>query len=113
MSHKKKKATAQFLVGSLGVSSVASQSRDGLRVKRKRTVANSAAAGPSTTEVFNYWEEDLTTNAAMGAEDFSWGLGDDSLDAQPDEEDVQGIQVVVGPPRNKNSVSAVCLWKLG
>jgi hypothetical protein len=66
-------------------------------------VRDSGISGPSASA--EYWEEDLATNAAMADPDFSWGLGDDSLEAQPDEELGEGIHVVVGQPRNKNSVS--------
>jgi hypothetical protein len=110
-SHKKKTAIPQLLVGSRGVASVTSQTKDRRHWKSRRTVADSGIAGSSASA--EYWEEDLATNAAMADPDFSWGLGDDLLEAQPDEELGEGIHVVVGQPRNKNSVSTFFIYNTG
>ncbi|KAJ7066855.1 hypothetical protein B0H15DRAFT_958289 [Mycena belliarum] len=90
MSHKRKAAGPQVVVGARGVQSV---------------------AGPSAAGNEDY-EEDLNTNFARSADNFSWALGDTSMDAQPDdhEEPSDGITVVVGPTRYRNSDRPLHSW---
>jgi ribose 1,5-bisphosphokinase PhnN len=95
------------MVGAPGISSVSSQSKNLRRVKTRRSVVTGAVAGPSGAGEPRYYEEDPATQAAHAALDFSWDLGDSSLDAQADDEVDDGIKVVVNPPRNKNSVSRI------
>lgn len=71
-----------------------------------RTELTSQIAGPSGS-TYDY-EEDLDTNLARAAQDFSWGLGDTSLAAEPDADANDGISVVVGSTRNTNSVRVNC-----
>jgi anti-sigma factor RsiW len=46
-----------------------------------------------------HFEEDLATQAACAAEDFSWDLGADAVDSAPDVHVDSGIKMVV--QRNK------------
>jgi ribose 1,5-bisphosphokinase PhnN len=61
-------------------------------------------AGPSGVGELRYYK-DPVMQAARAALDFSWDLGNTSLDAQADDKVDDGIKVVVNPLRNKNSVS--------
>lgn len=67
----------------------------------RRELTDQVAGSSSST--YDY-EEDLDTAMARATMDFSWGLGDNSLQAQPDQEVNDGIHVVVGTGRNHNSV---------
>ncbi|KAJ7847181.1 hypothetical protein B0H13DRAFT_1907428 [Mycena leptocephala] len=106
----KRKAPPQMMVGAPGISSVSSQSQNLRRVKTRRSVVPGTVAGPSGAGEPRYYEEDPVTQAARAALDFSWDLGDSSLDAQADNEVDNGIKVVVNPPRNKNSDRPLQTW---
>lgn len=51
-----------------------------------------------------HFEEDLATNAALDAADFGYGMGDDSLAAEEQEPEADGISVRVKAKRYTNSV---------
>jgi hypothetical protein len=109
MSRNKKRPNAgKMMLGARDVDSVTSQSENS--VKTRRTVHTTAVEGPSTQPVEHCYEEDLATQTARAALDFSWDLGDNSLEPDVEEEGTDGISVVVGLPRNKNSVRAACLY---
>jgi hypothetical protein len=56
-----------------------------------------------------HFEEDIRTQAARAAEDFSWDLGADAVNSAPDLNVNSGIEmVVIG--RSKNSVSLVMFF---
>ncbi|KAJ7038483.1 hypothetical protein C8F04DRAFT_1256091 [Mycena alexandri] len=99
----KRKAAPKMLVGAPGVSSVTSQSKN-KRTRTRRAADAGSVAGPSAQPVVQEWAEDLATQSARAAEDFSWGLGDQSLPPEPDGDAEDDIQVVVcNAPRNINS----------
>ncbi|KAJ6579040.1 hypothetical protein DFH09DRAFT_1310403 [Mycena vulgaris] len=109
-SHKRKTAIPQVVVGARGVASTSSESRDKRRVRTRREVTESQVAWPSNTGSSFEYEEDWATRAGRAAVDFTWALGDTSLEAQPDEVVDDGIQVIVGKPRNKNSDRPLQTW---
>ncbi|KAJ7660092.1 hypothetical protein DFH06DRAFT_1326234 [Mycena polygramma] len=113
MSTKKgkgtKRARPQMLVGARTVETVTFQSKRKDRITTRRTVVDEQVAGPSSVP-FSF-EEDLATQFARASLDFSYGLGDNSLDSQPEEYiGGLGIEVQVGAPRNKNSDRPLQTW---
>jgi hypothetical protein len=103
-----------MVVGAPGVNTISSQSQGGGRLKSRRTVVAGEVPGPGPAVEARLWDEDLATQSARAAVDFSYDLGDNSLSAEPDNEVDLGINVVVvGPARNRNSVSAPIQRELG
>jgi hypothetical protein len=94
----------RMMLGTQDVDSVTSQSENS--VKTWCTVHTTAVEGPSTELVECCYEEDLAVQTARAALDFSWDLGNNTLEPDVEEEGNNGISVVVGLPRNKNSVRA-------
>ncbi|KAJ7843814.1 hypothetical protein B0H13DRAFT_1909206 [Mycena leptocephala] len=93
-SHKRK-TTQPTLVVAGTAAGVSSRSADDRRQRnRLGVVADDAApvAGPSHSQ---FWEEDLATNFARHAELFSYALGNNSLESQPEEQFNDGIDVVL------------------
>ncbi|KAJ7154821.1 hypothetical protein C8R46DRAFT_911140 [Mycena filopes] len=92
-----------LVVGSTS-SHISSRTADTRRVRTQRGVVGQDA-GPSTAPQ-RFWQEDLATNRARLSPSFTYSLGDGSLSAQPDDLDLpsDGINFVVPPPRNPNSV---------
>jgi hypothetical protein len=108
-SHKAKRKKPQLIIHSTP-STVTARSNDN---RRQRTFSGlvagdvGPAAGPST----EFWADDLTANAACLGGDFTYCLGDDSLESQFDDQLDNGANlddginvVATKVPRNLNSV---------
>ncbi|KAF7369403.1 CxC2 domain-containing protein [Mycena venus] len=100
-----------MVVGAPGVNTISSQSQGGGRLKSRCTVLAGEVPGPGPAVKARLWDEDLATQFARAAADFSYELGDNSLGAEPDNDVDLGINVVVvGPARNKNSDRPLQTW---
>jgi hypothetical protein len=108
-NHKRKLVPPAFAVAGTA-SSVSFRSQDQRRQRNKVGVVGDSA-GPSTGPgTSRFWEDDLSTSQARAADSFSYGLGDNSLESQPDEDVDDGINVVIcHPVRNPNSVRVLSL----
>ncbi|KAK6974082.1 CxC2 domain-containing protein [Favolaschia claudopus] len=108
-SHRKKTSRPQLVV-SATVSAVSHTSHDTRRVRtRFSTITDGASAGGGGEEPF--WADDIATNAARQAEDFSYQLGDNALESRPDDQVADGISVVVPKAtRNTNSDRPMRNW---
>jgi hypothetical protein len=110
-SHKRKQGPPQLVVHGTA-SAVSSCSND---ERRQQTTVGVVpqSAGPSKAVSGEYWAEDLAANAARLGDDFTYRLGDDSLESQQDDifdngtSLADGITVLIKEPRYANSV---CLW---
>ncbi|KAJ6513670.1 hypothetical protein C8R47DRAFT_1064378 [Mycena vitilis] len=114
-SHKRNRNAPALLVHGT-VASVSSRSND---TRRQRTSLGVVGqdAGPSTGLAEEFWAEDLLANEARMGPNFSYSLGDDSLESQLD--DVMddgthvddGINVVITEvPRYANSDRPLKTW---
>ncbi|KAJ7737223.1 hypothetical protein B0H14DRAFT_3516361 [Mycena olivaceomarginata] len=109
-ARKFKSKPRTMLVGAPGINSITLQSQDSHRVRTRRTVVAGAVADENTPiPAPLYFEEDLTTQAACTAEDFSWDLGSDAVNSAPDVNIDSGIEVVV-VGRSKNSDRPLDTW---
>ncbi|KAJ7165775.1 hypothetical protein C8R46DRAFT_1035133 [Mycena filopes] len=104
-----KRKAPQLMVGAPAVSSTSFQSQSRRNIKTRR-VADGGAGMGEATEPEVYWEEDLMTQAARAAEDFSWDLRDDSLQPEPELDSSAEIQVILCKARNKNSDRPLQTW---
>jgi hypothetical protein len=111
MSHKAKRKKPALMVHSTP-STVTARSNDN---QRQRTTLGLVGedVGPAPGLSTEFWAEDLAASAARSRDDFTYCLGDDSLESQFDGQldsganMDDGIHVVVGKvPRNLNSVRA-------
>ncbi|KAJ7164850.1 hypothetical protein C8R43DRAFT_1122730 [Mycena crocata] len=109
-SHKRKAVAPKMMVGARSLATDTAETGGGRYLRTRREVHDDDAGGPSTVPP-EYFEEDIATNMARAAEDFSWGLGDTSLQPEPDMDVLDGIAVVVTkPPRNANSDRPLKTW---
>ncbi|KAJ6458520.1 hypothetical protein C8R45DRAFT_1110051 [Mycena sanguinolenta] len=105
--HKKRKVVPQLVVAGT-VATVSHTTYDQRRVRARTTMVGGAAPSFSTPRT-SFWADDLATNAARESPAFSYDLGDDSLDPQPEERVEDGISVVVRI-RNTNSDRPLQNW---
>ncbi|KAK7050132.1 CxC2 domain-containing protein [Favolaschia claudopus] len=92
-SHKKRISKPQMVAHGT-VSSVSHTTRDQRRVRtRYGTLDPGPSGGGGSAQ--NFWAEDPATQAARNAEDFSYQLGDNSLESRPADPSEDGITVVV------------------
>jgi hypothetical protein len=70
----------------------------------RRAIENSVPVDRVLAATTAHFEEDLGTNAALDAPDFSYAMGDDSLAPEEQEPEANGISVRVKAKRYVNSV---------
>ncbi|KAF7356781.1 CxC2 domain-containing protein [Mycena venus] len=112
-SHKRK-AKAPRLVIAATASSVSHRTYDQRRQRTTRGVVGQGA-GPSSSASnsggHQFWADDIDTNLARAAENFSYQLGDNLLESQTDDFFDDGINVVITPvARNTNSDRPLQTW---
>lgn len=88
-----------LFVSPAAISTVVTGSRDARRVRTSTTAVTTSSNTPI------HFEEDPFTSAAIEASDFSYTLGDNTLDAEVDDPVHDGIEVILPARRNENSVS--------
>ncbi|KAJ7605673.1 hypothetical protein DFH06DRAFT_1348526 [Mycena polygramma] len=96
-SHKRKAVVPGFVIPGT-VSSVSSRSGDQRRQRTRTSVVSQAAGLANAPPGSAFWAEDLTTSLARQAEEFSYNLGDTSLESQVDDQLDDGIDVVYCHP---------------
>jgi hypothetical protein len=69
------------------------------------SVVEQGAGVADATATDHFWADDLATNMARHSEDFSYELGDTSLELQPDEPADDGINVMVVQLAGRNTKS--------
>ncbi|KAJ7793230.1 hypothetical protein B0H13DRAFT_1935514 [Mycena leptocephala] len=110
MAHRKSRGAPKLLIGGT-VSSISTHSDDDRRQQMARGEVGQDA-GPLTAprDGSHFWAEDLRTSEARQRSDFTYRLGNDSLEPQVDQEFDDGtrlddgITVVIKEPRYLNSV---------
>ncbi|KAJ6512878.1 hypothetical protein C8R45DRAFT_1087985 [Mycena sanguinolenta] len=108
-SHKKRRNVAPPLVVADTVSTTSHATYDQRRVRSRTTMVGDAAPS-SLTPGTSFWSDDVATNTAHESPSFSYDLGDNSLDPQPEERVEDGISVVVCGQRNTNSDRPLQNW---
>ncbi|KAJ7026921.1 hypothetical protein C8F04DRAFT_1267519 [Mycena alexandri] len=95
-SHKRKAAPPTMVVGST-VFSVTSRTSDNRRIKTHTgTLGQDVGSSSSGLGSDRFWQDDIATNIARASSDFSYQLGDASLESQLDDMVEDGIDVIAG-----------------
>ncbi|KAF7335067.1 CxC2 domain-containing protein [Mycena venus] len=109
-SHKQK-AKKPALVVAATASSVSHTTHDQRRVRTKLGVVGQDAGPSISGPVDQFWADDLATNRVRNSVEFSYQLGDDCLESQPDPGLEDGITVVVqSVGRNTNADRPLINW---
>ncbi|KAF7333061.1 hypothetical protein MVEN_02370700 [Mycena venus] len=109
-SHKRKIMHPQLVVAATA-SSVSHTTHDQRRVRTRVGIVGQGAGPSQIGPADQYWADDVATNLARNSADFSYQLGDDSLESQPETALEDGITVVVeNAARNTNSDRPLISW---
>ncbi|KAJ7318850.1 hypothetical protein DFH08DRAFT_819735 [Mycena albidolilacea] len=104
MSHKCKIKPHSLVIAGTAAS-VSHRTQDNRRQRTRMSVVEQGAGVADATATDHFWADDLATNMARHSEDFSYQLGDTSLESQPDEPADNGINVVVVQSAGRNTKS--------
>ncbi|KAJ7358391.1 hypothetical protein DFH08DRAFT_953543 [Mycena albidolilacea] len=107
MSHKRKIKPHSLVIAGTAAS-VSHRTQDNRRQRTRMSVVEQGAGVADATATDHFWADDLATNMARHSEDFSYQLGDTSLESQPDEPADDGINVVVVQSAGRNTKTVRC-----
>ncbi|KAJ7799699.1 hypothetical protein B0H14DRAFT_2616828 [Mycena olivaceomarginata] len=104
MSHKHKIKPHSLVIAGTAAS-VSHRTQDNRRQRTRMSMVEQGVGVADATATDHFWADDLATNMARHSEDFSYQLGDTSLESQPDEPADDGINVVVVQSAGRNTKS--------